>query len=104
MDATKTFAALNDVLSFSLSGNRSEDIEVQLAGIFVASLQLQISADGVTFNPAQVTPMDGTAVTLTMTTPNTYLRSAGVAKFGQVKCTAYTSGSPAVTVRTMRRA
>jgi hypothetical protein len=102
VDATKTLGALNDEMTFNLADNEAEDILVQVSGTFVATAQLQISADGATYNPVQVTPVDGTAVTLNMTTVNTFRRDAVAAKSAKVKMTAWTSGSMVVTARTMR--
>lgn len=103
MDATKSLAAAADEIIFNLADNEAEDILIQLAGAFVGSVQLQVSADGVTYNPVQVTPVDGTAATLTMTAPGTFRRDAMAGKFGKVKMTAFTSGGPTVaTIRTMR--
>ena len=102
MDATKTLAAVNDQLIFNLADNEAEDVLIQISGVFVGTVQLQISADGAIYNPVQVTPVDGTAATLNMTVPGTFRRDAVAAKSAKLKCTAFTSGTTVCTARTMR--
>ncbi len=102
MDATKTLSALNDEMIFNLADNEAEDMLIQLTGPFVGTVQLQVSADGVTYNQVQVVPVDGTAATLNMTVVGTFRRDALAGKFAKLKCTAFTSGPILATVRTMR--
>ena len=102
MDATKSLAALNDELVFNLADNEAEDILIQLTGPFVGTVQLQVSADGGTYNPVQVTPIDGTVATLTMTVVGTFRRDALAGKSAKLKCTAFTSGPIVATARTAR--
>jgi len=103
LDATKSLAAANDEVIFNLADNEAEDILIQVVGAGSYTLQLQVSADGVTYNPVQVIPVDTGTATLNISGPGTYRRDALAGKSAKVKMTAFVSGGPAVvTVRTMR--
>jgi len=102
VDATKSFVALNDELVINTSDPEAEDLLIDLRGAFVGTVQLQVSGDGVNYTVVQVLPVDGSAGVTSMTAAGTWKCSALAVKNAKAKCTAYTSGTIIVTLRSMR--
>lgn len=94
-----TVAAQDDAAT--VSGIPSTGIvSVQIGGTFSATITFEGSVDGTNFRALNMTPSNSTTAATTATTVGVWVSgNAGAYSAIRARCSAYTSGSPVVTIR-----
>jgi hypothetical protein len=99
-----TLAANGAQVIFRLDGDVVEDVYVQIVGPFAGTLTPTLSVDGVTYDPVQLVPINGTGAVLTVTAPGSFRTVYGQtygAQFFKIVMSPYTSGSATVLIKAM---
>jgi hypothetical protein len=93
-----TVAAANDAAS--VSGLPSPGfVAVQVTGTLSATITFEASVDGTNYVAFNMTPSNSGTDASTTTAVGAWTKSTGAFSAFRARCSAYTSGSPVVTIR-----
>ena len=96
--AAVTVAALNNAAS--IDGFPSNGVlGVQISGTFSATITFEATMDGANWVAFNMTPAASATAASTATTTGAWTANSGTYIAFRARCSAYTSGSPVVTVR-----
>ncbi|HZT12698.1 MAG TPA: hypothetical protein VFA29_07835 [Candidatus Baltobacteraceae bacterium] len=88
----------NAVVGISLPG-LAREVAIQLEGVFVATVQFEVSIDGgKTWSPLAMTPSGGGAAVQNANAPGLFVADVRAYAMVQARCSAYTSGAVAVVI------
>lgn len=93
-----TVAAVNDAAS--VAGLPSPGfVAVQVTGTFSATITFEASVDGTNYVAFNMTPSNSGTDASTATAAGAFTKATGGYSAFRARCSAYTSGSPVVTIR-----
>ncbi len=90
-----------------LDSDVTEDIYIQVTGVFVGTLTAALSVDGVNYDTLQLVPTNSATAVTSITTTGSWRTTYGVsygAQFLKITMSPYTSGAAVVNIKTMMAA
>jgi hypothetical protein len=91
--------AINGGIVSTLQLNNISTLNVQITGVWVATLQFEGSVDGVNYSVVVGRAVNNTALVTSTTTNNTWRFSVAGFQYFRVRASAYTSGTATVNIR-----